>query len=71
MGKSKEALHFYEKSLSEHRDPEIVKKQKQLEKEIKEEEKKAYIDPEISEQEKVKGNDFFKNGNFDILKFII
>ena len=64
LGNSKKALHFYEKSLSEHRDPEIVKKQKLLEKQIKEEEKKAYINPEISEQEKMKGNEFFKNGNY-------
>lgn len=76
LGNIKEALHFIEKSLSEHRDPEIVKKLKQLEKQLKEEEKKAYINPEISEEEKVKGNEFFKNGKsissvFDYFKAII
>ncbi|KHJ89453.1 tetratricopeptide repeat protein [Oesophagostomum dentatum] len=31
----KEALNWYEKSISEHRDPEVVKKAKELEKDIK------------------------------------
>lgn len=61
-GDIKEALHYYEKALSEHRDPEIVKKHKELEKEVKELEKKAYIDPEKSEQEKTEGNELFKKG---------
>lgn len=62
LGNDKEALHYYEKSLSEHRDPEIVKKQKQLEKSIKEKERLSYIDPAKSEEEKAKGNELFKKG---------
>lgn len=58
----KQALYWYEKALSEHRDPEIVKKHKEVEKQVKELEKKAYIDPEIAEQEKGKGNEMFKKG---------
>jgi len=64
LEKHKEALQMYEKSLAEHRDPEVVKKHKQLEKETNELKKKQYINPEISEQEKNKGNDFFKKGDY-------
>jgi stress-induced-phosphoprotein 1 len=53
-------LFFFGKSLSEHRDPELVKKHKELEKELKEQERMAYLNPEVSEEEKVKGNEAFK-----------
>ncbi|KHJ98188.1 tetratricopeptide repeat protein [Oesophagostomum dentatum] len=56
----KEALNWYEKSISEHRDPEVVKKAKELEKDIKEKERLAYINPEIAQQEKTQGNELFK-----------
>ncbi|CAK5025063.1 unnamed protein product [Meloidogyne enterolobii] len=59
-----QALHWIEKSLSEHRDPEIVKKQKELEKLVKEKERLAYIDPKISEEEKTRGNELFKKGDY-------
>lgn len=55
---------FYEKSLSEHRTPETRAQLAEIEKIIKEEERKAYIDPKVAEEEKEKGNDFFKKGDF-------
>ncbi|CAD5226347.1 unnamed protein product [Bursaphelenchus okinawaensis] len=64
LGDKKQAHFYFGKSLSEHRDPELVKKHKKLEQEIKEEEKKSYINPEISEEEKVKGNEAFKKGDY-------
>ncbi|KAK6026290.1 tetratricopeptide repeat protein [Ostertagia ostertagi] len=56
----KEALNWYEKSVSEFRDPEVVKKAKELEKSIKERERMAYINPELAQEEKNLGNELFK-----------
>lgn len=54
----------YEKSMSEHRTPEIKTLLSQVEKIIKEEERKAYVDPTKSEEEKEKGNELFKKGDY-------
>lgn len=51
----KNAKIAYEKSLSEHRTPEVKTLLSDVEKVIKEEEKKQYINPELAEQEKEKG----------------
>lgn len=58
------AVKFFGKSLSEHRDPQIVKKCKQAEDILKERERLAYIDPEKSEAERQAGNDFFQKGQY-------
>ena len=63
-GDQKGALNWFQRSLSEHRDPELVKKAKKLENDIKESELKAYINPELAEQEKQKGNELFKKGDY-------
>ncbi|CAJ0960865.1 unnamed protein product, partial [Mesorhabditis belari] len=60
----KEALLWFQKSLSEHRDQELVKKAKTLEAQIKEAEKLAYLNPEMAEEEKQKGNEYFKKGDY-------
>lgn len=54
----------YEKSLSEHRTPEIKTLLSEVEKIIKDEEKKAYINPELAEKEKELGNELFKKGDY-------
>lgn len=52
----KQAKVYYEKSLSEHRTPEIKTLLSDVEKVIKEEERKSYVDPVKAEQEKEIGN---------------
>jgi len=64
QGKLDEALHYLQKSVAEHRDPEVVKKHRQLETELKEKQRQAYINPELSEEEKAKGNNYFKKGEY-------
>ncbi|XP_041352720.1 stress-induced-phosphoprotein 1-like [Gigantopelta aegis] len=64
----KDDLHkakiYYDKSLSEHRIPEMVKKSNELEKEIKEKERLAMVNPELSLQEKQKGNELYQHGKY-------
>lgn len=63
-GNLDQARTFFQKSLSEHRTPATLSKLSEVEKIIKEQEMKAYIDPEKSLEEKAKGNDHFQNGDY-------
>lgn len=58
------ALKHYNKSLTEHRTKETLGKVQDIEKQMKEKERLAYINPEISQEEKDKGNDFYKKGQY-------
>jgi len=59
----------YEKSLSEFRSPDTKTLLSEIETILKEEQRKAYVSPELAEQEKEKGNEFFRKGQFaDALK---
>uniref|UniRef100_A0A1L8DU50 Stress-induced-phosphoprotein 1 n=1 Tax=Nyssomyia neivai TaxID=330878 RepID=A0A1L8DU50_9DIPT len=55
---------FYEKSMAEHRTPEVKTLLSEIEKKIKEEERKAYIDPVKAEEEKEMGNEYFKKAEY-------
>lgn len=51
--------------MSEHRTPEVKTIISDLEKKIKESERRAYVDPEKAEEAKEKGNEYFKKGEWD------
>ena len=62
----KKALKYYDHSLSEHRNPDVLKKKQQIEKEVKEQELRAYLNPEEAEKEKALGNEAYKKGDFPL-----
>lgn len=64
LGEFKNAKMNFEKSLSEHRTPEVKTLLSQVEAIIKEEERRAFIDPDKAEEEKELGNEYFKKGDF-------
>ncbi|XP_025104571.1 stress-induced-phosphoprotein 1-like [Pomacea canaliculata] len=64
MGDYENALTYFNKSLSEHRTQEIVNKAQEVAVLLKEQQRRAYINPELSLQEKEKGNKCFQNGDY-------
>jgi tetratricopeptide (TPR) repeat protein len=58
------AIKNYEKSLAEHRTPDILNKLREIERAKVEADRKAYIDPEQSAVAREEGNKLFKDGDF-------
>ncbi|KAA1123717.1 Hsp90 cochaperone [Puccinia graminis f. sp. tritici] len=58
------AIKNLERSLTEHRTPDTLAKLKEAEKTKAEEERKAYLNPELSDKAREEGNVCFKNGDF-------
>ena len=58
------AKSAYEKALTEHRTPDYRSALSEIESLIKKKEIEDYINPEVAEQEKQKGNEMFKKGDF-------
>lgn len=58
------ALKYFNSSLSEHRNPDIIKKKQDIEKLIKEKKLLELLDPVKAEEFKNLGNDAFRKGDF-------
>jgi stress-induced-phosphoprotein 1 len=70
LGALEQAKFAFEKALTEHRTPDYRLSLSEVEAEMKKAKEAAYINPELSEQEKLKGNECFKKGQWaDAVKF--
>jgi stress-induced-phosphoprotein 1 len=58
------AIKYYEKSLTEHRTPDILNKLRDVEKQKADADRLAYIDKDKSGEAREEGNTLFKNGDF-------
>jgi len=64
MGSLEAAKTAFEKALTEHRTPDYRQNLSEVESEIKKAAELAYINPQLSEGEKLKGNECFKKGEW-------
>lgn len=60
----KTAIEWYKNSLLENSDPKVKDEVKKLEKLQKDKEAKEYLNPEIAEQHRLKGNEYFGQGKY-------
>ena len=63
-GDLENAIKFYNKSLTEHRTPDVLEKLRAAEKTKKDADVAAYISPEKAEEARATGNELFKKGDF-------
>ena len=64
MGELDNAVKYFNKSLAESRTPDILTKLRETEALIEKKATEAYINPEIADQEREKGNELFKKSQF-------
>ncbi|WJX60425.1 DNA binding protein [Trifolium repens] len=57
-------IETYQKALTEHRNPDTLKKLNEAEKAKKELEQQEYYDPKLANEEREKGNDYFKQQKY-------
>ncbi|CAN6273659.1 unnamed protein product [Urochloa humidicola] len=58
------AIETFQKALTEHRNPDTLKKLNEAEKAKKELEQQEYYDPKLADEEREKGNEFFKQQKY-------
>ncbi|XP_058104591.1 hsp70-Hsp90 organizing protein 3-like [Magnolia sinica] len=58
------AIEAFQKALTEHRNPDTLKKLNDAQKAKKDLEQQEYFDPQIADEEREKGNEFFKQQKY-------
>lgn len=64
LGDLKKSIEFYQKSLTEHRNADVLNKLRNAEKELKKQEAEKYIDPEKAEEARLQGKEYFSNADW-------
>lgn len=64
LDKLKEAIEYFDRSLTEQRSPDVLNKLRSTQRELRIREEKAYVDPALAETARDEGNSFFKEGKF-------
>lgn len=59
-----EAAKYFDKSLTEHRTPEVLTKLRTTQKEIKKREAESYVNPEKAEEARLEGKELFLKGDW-------
>lgn len=60
----KRAIEYYQKSLTEHRNADVLNKLRNAEKELKKQELEAYVDPEKAEEARLQGKEYFTKADW-------
>jgi stress-induced-phosphoprotein 1 len=63
-GQLADAIKYFNKSLTEHRTPDVLNKLRETEKQLAEQERQSYIDPAKAAEAREEGNKLFKAANF-------
>ncbi|KAF3989285.1 hypothetical protein FT663_02832 [Candidozyma haemuli var. vulneris] len=58
------AAKYFDKSLTEHRTPDVLTKLRNTQKEIKTREAESYVNPEKAEEARVEGKEYFTKGDW-------
>ncbi|GLU05623.1 hypothetical protein SLE2022_227150 [Rubroshorea leprosula] len=58
------AIETFQKALTEHRNPDTLKKLNDAERAKKDLEQQEYFDPNVADEEREKGNEYFKQQNY-------
>ncbi|CAK9441784.1 uncharacterized protein LODBEIA_P56520 [Lodderomyces beijingensis] len=59
-----QAVKYFDKSLTEHRTPDVLNKLRSTQREIKTREAQAYINPEKAEEARLEGKEYFTKGDW-------
>lgn len=64
MENYKKAIEYYNESLTEHRNREIVQRKMKAEQLLRKQEELAYLNPELAEEHRQRGNQYFQEKKF-------
>lgn len=64
LGDLKKSIEYYQKSLTEHRNADVLNKLRNAEKELKKQEAEQYVDTEKAEEARLQGKEYFTKADW-------